>query len=189
MTSHYLDIQLRPDPDFPTGQLMGALFSKLHRRLVTLNTQAIGVSFPHHQLKPRAIGDLLRLHGLETELETLMAESWLGGMRAHADICAVTVTPADISHRTVTRRQFKTNAERLRRRRMKRHRESEAEVLVRIPDTAEKRNVPLPFVQVRSASTGQRFSLFVEHGPEQAEPTPGTFNSYGLSRFTTIPWF
>jgi len=69
MTSHYLQIQVQPDPEFATNHLMGALFSKLHRRLVALDTSAIGVSFPRHQLKPRDIGDTLRLHGHLQDLE------------------------------------------------------------------------------------------------------------------------
>lgn len=188
MTTHYIDMHLRPDPDFPAGQLMGALFSKLHRRLAALDATAIGVSFPEHRLKPRDIGTYLRLHSVPNELDALMATAWLGGMREYAAISDIAEVPADAAHRTVSRRQFKTNADRLRRRRMHRHNESEAEVLERIPDSVEQR-VPLPFVQVRSASTGQRFSLFIEHSPIQKTPTPGAFNAYGLSRTATIPWF
>lgn len=188
MTTHYINIQLRPDPDFPAGQLMGALFSKLHRRLVELGTTAIGVSFPKHKQKPRTIGDQLRLHGSEADLEIVMATRWLGGMREYTGISVATTTPIDSPHRTVARRQFKTNANRLRRRRMRRHSESVETVLERIPDSVEQQ-VSLPFVQVRSASTGQRFSLFIEHGPEQIMPQAGSFNSYGLSRTATVPWF
>lgn len=188
MTSHYVDIHLRPDPDFPAGQLMGALFSKLHRRLVELDMKTIGVSFPAHQMKPRDIGDHLRLHGSPTDLSTLLASPWLGGMREHADIRDTTAVPKDATHRSVSRRQFKTNAERLRRRRMRRHQESEETVQEKIPNSVERR-VALPFVQVRSSSTGQRFSMFIEHGPEQSQPTSGAFNSYGVSRTATIPWF
>ncbi|WP_111748307.1 type I-F CRISPR-associated endoribonuclease Cas6/Csy4 [Salinisphaera orenii] len=188
MTSHYLDIRVRPDPDFPAGQIMGALFSKLHRRLVTLNANGIGVSFPTHRLKPRDIGTHLRLHGTPEGLDALMSATWLGGMREYAAISDMTQVPADAKHRTVSRRQFKTNAERLRRRRMRRHNESEATVLDRIPDSVEQ-HVSLPFVQVRSTSTSQRFSLFIEHGSLQDTPTNEAFNTYGLSRTATIPWF
>lgn len=188
MTTHYLDICLRPDPDFPAGQLMGALFSKLHRRLVTLDTDNIGISFPAHSLRPRAIGSHLRMHGSTADLDAVMATRWLGGMREHADIGSVAKVPENSSHRTVSRRQFKTNVERLRRRRMRRHGETEEQVMVNIPDQVEQK-VSLPFVQIRSASSNQRFSMFIEHGPEQQQAVPGYFNSYGLSPEATIPWF
>ncbi|GAB3677865.1 type I-F CRISPR-associated endoribonuclease Cas6/Csy4 [Salinisphaera aquimarina] len=188
MTTHYLDIQLRPDPEFPAGQLMGALFSKLHRALVSHEADDIGVSFPEHRLRPREIGACLRLHGTESRLNELMTQSWLSGMRDHVDVNAVSAVPTQAKHRFVRRRQFKTNAERLRRRRMRRHAESEQTVLERIPDSVEQR-VSLPFVQLRSASTGQRFSLFVEHTDPQTQPRDGHFNTYGLSNDATVPWF
>ena len=47
----------------------------------------------------------------------------------------------------------------------------------------------LPFLQVKSASTGQHFRLFVEHGQLQEQSCSGGFSLYGLSATTTIPWF
>ncbi|MBV6247217.1 type I-F CRISPR-associated endoribonuclease Cas6/Csy4, partial [Pseudomonas aeruginosa] len=43
---HYLDIRLRPDPEFPPAQLMSVLFGKLHQALVAQGGDRIGVSFP-----------------------------------------------------------------------------------------------------------------------------------------------
>lgn len=188
MTTHYIDITLQPDPDFTAAHLMGALFSKFHRRLAALDRDDIGVSFPKHRLKPRDIGNALRLHGEAPALNALMADPWLRGMREHAVIGPVSDAPTSAMHRIVRRRQFKTNAERLRRRRMRRHNESAETTRERIPDNVERR-VSLPFVQVRSASTGQPFSLFVEHGLDEGKPKTGRFNSYGLSTEATVPWF
>lgn len=188
MTTHYLDIRVRPDADFVSAHLMGALFSKLHRRLVEMHTETLGVSFPRHKIKPRDIGDVLRLHADEAGLKTAMESAWLGGMSEYVAISAIKPVPPQVKHRTVSRRQFKTNAARLRRRRMRRHNESEAEAIDRIPESVEQR-VPLPFVHVRSASTGQRFSLFIKHGSEQDEAVAGAFNTYGLSGIATVPWF
>ncbi len=77
------------------------------------------------------------------------------------------------------RRQFKTNADRLRRRRMQRKGETAEQAAAAIPDTVERRP-DLPFVQLRSSSTGQPFCLCVEHGPLQPLPVAGAFNAYGL---------
>ena len=188
--THYLDIVLRPDPDFPTPMLMGALYSKLHRALAELGADDIGISLPAHKngVQARRPGETLRVHGAADRLETLLATGWLNGMRDHVEVGEVFPIPGNAVHRTVRRRQFKTNADRLRRRRMRRHNESEAQVVEAIPDSIEER-VTLPFIQVRSASTGQRFSLFIEHGPKQDTPAQGQFNSYGLSSTATVPWF
>lgn len=185
---HYLDIALRADPEFPQALLMGALFGKLHRALVALQASDIGVSFPRHGLTPRTLGDRLRLHGNAPALERLMAQPWLRGMYDHAQIGSMGAIPANADHCVVRRRQFKTSAERLRRRRAKRHAESAEQARAHIPDSIERR-VTLPFVTLRSQSTGQRFDLFIEHGPPQAQPIDGMFNAYGLSQGATIPWF
>lgn len=185
---HYIDIRLRPDPEFPEPTLMGALYGKLHRTLVKLESDDIGVSFPEHALQPRTPGPVLRIHGTEQALARLMDEPWLTGMRDLVQMGDLARVPENARYRVVRRRQFKTNAERLRRRRARRHNESLEQARNTIPDDVE-REVKLPFVKLRSQSTGQTFSLFIEHGEIRQEPVQSTFNQYGLSREATVPWF
>ena len=191
MTTHYIDITLLPDPEFSHAHLLGALLSKLHRALVQCESSDIGVSFPQHVNAPlgkRTLGAVLRLHGTSAALQALMAESWLKGMRDHVQVSEVAAVPAGAQHRMVQRRQFKTNADRLRRRRMARKGETAEQAAAAIPDTVE-RKPHLPFAQLRSSSTGQPFCLFVEHGTLQPQAVAGSFNTYGLSLSATVPWF
>ncbi len=184
---HYLDIQIRPDPEFPVNTLLGALVSKLHRALVTLEADDIGISLPEHEQAP-PLGSRLRLHGTRHRLHALMDQDWLRGMRDHVAIEEIAAVPEEAGHRIVRRRQYKTNVERLRRRRMKRHQESYEEACQHIPDSVERR-VRTPFVMVRSQSTGQAFSLFIEHCQVKNLPVKGRFSTYGLSNEATVPWF
>lgn len=184
---HYLDIQIRPDPEFPVNMLMGALVSKLHRQLVALEADDIGISLPEHGAEP-PLGRLLRIHGRRDRLDTLLASEWMKGMRDHVALTEVSPVPDGVEHRIVRRRQFKTSVERLRRRRMKRHGESYEQASAQIPDSVE-RKVKTPYVIVRSQSTGQTFSLFIEHGATTTEATEGVFSKYGLSDIATVPWF
>ncbi|MBO9641529.1 MAG: type I-F CRISPR-associated endoribonuclease Cas6/Csy4 [Pseudacidovorax sp.] len=191
MTTHYIDIALRPDPEFSPAHLLGALVAKLHRALVQGHASDIGVSYPQHVSQPasrRTLGTLVRLHGTAEALARLMAQDWLTGMRDHIACTDVRPVPEGARHRTVRRRQFKTNVERLRRRRMQRHAETPEQATAAIPEDVERRP-DLPFVQLRSSSTGQSFCLYIEHGPLQETPVPGAFNAYGLSHGTTVPWF
>ncbi|MDR5866776.1 type I-F CRISPR-associated endoribonuclease Cas6/Csy4 [Halomonas koreensis] len=186
---HYIDIRLLPDPEFPAAMLMGALFGKLHRSLVELQAADLGVSFPEHRHGPkRSLGQRLRLHGSAAALDRLMTAGWLKGMRDHVSVSDMAEVPIKARHRVVRRKQFKTNAERLRRRRAQRHNETLEQAREHIPDSVE-RKVDLPFATLRSYSTGQTFSLFIEHGEIQDEPVAGSFNSYGLSQEATVPWF
>lgn len=185
---HYLDIRLLPDPEFVSTVLMNALFAKLHRGLSDLGTNRIGVSFPDVERAERGLGNRLRIHGNAEELEPLMALPWLTGMADHVRVGSARQVPAAVRYRSVYRVQAKSSPERLRRRWMRRKGLSEEEARQAIPDSMAER-LDLPFVTLTSRSTGQRFRLFIKHGPLRDSPVPGCFSSYGLSRVATVPWF
>lgn len=188
--NHYIDIRLRPDPEFPAVFLLKALYSKLHRALFDLNADDIGISFPEHRtgVKARTLGNHLRLHGARERLETLMRTGWLSGMRDHVTVSGITPIPENASHVIVKRRQFNTGSESRARRYAKRHGISmeEARKLYQKPAS---RRIELPYVQFDSRSTQEQFCLFIEHGEQQEKSIEGTFNHYGLSREATVPWF
>lgn len=188
MATYFMDIRLLPDPEFGQPLLLGALYAKLHRALVQLSADDIGVSFPEYRVQPRTLGNILRLHGQEPALQRLLETDWLRGMRDHVESGPVQPIPADVAHRQLLRRQFKTSAQRLRRRRMRRKGETHEQAFAAIPDEVE-RQPDLPFVQLRSQSTGQTFCLFLALSEPLTEAREGVFNSYGLSTTATLPWF
>ncbi len=185
---HYQDIRLLADPEFNAAILMNALFSRLHRALVTSKATDIGVSFPDYKLRPKRLGNTLRIHGKHNSLTVLQNSDWLKGMRDHSEVTEVKPIPANAAHVLVKRRQYKTNVDRLRRRRMKRKGETYEQVSLAIPDSVE-RKPELPFLSVPSLSTRQTFCLFVEQGPPEQQATLGEFNCYGFSEQATVPWF
>ena len=188
MTTHYVDLTVAPDAETGVPPLLGALYDRLHRALVQQRIDCVGVSFPQYSVIPRNLGDTLRLHGDEARLRELMAVDWMRNVRDHVRIADLARVPDDAAHRVVSRKQFKSNVERLRRRRMKRKGETAEQAARAIPDyVAEQPH--LPYVHLRSQSTGQPFCLFIAMGPLQAAPLPGRFNSYGLGEGATVPWF
>ena len=187
---HHIDITLLPDVDFMPNMLLGALYNKLHRGLVTMNTNRVAVSFPAYQGKGKKkhLGDVLRLHGNKANLQTLMETNWLRGMNDHIAKTEIQPVPAAQQYLQVKRVQCKSNVERLRTRYMKRKNVSRAEAIKALPDEIEK-TLDLPFVNVKSASTDQQFRLFINQvAVEQANPD-ATFNCYGLSPQGTVPSF
>ncbi len=184
--SHFVDIDVRPDEDFPSSQLMGALYARLHRALVAHGKGVSGVIFPAHS--DRWLGNRLRLHGSADALSQLMGQDWLKGMRDHLDMTPASPVPSQAQHRQVKRVQTQSSPERLRRRLMRRHNLTTEAAAQRIPDTAAQL-AALPSVFVRSSSTGQAFRLFVCHGPLTPEPLAGGFSTYGLSLGASVPWF
>jgi CRISPR-associated endonuclease Csy4 len=199
---HYVEIRLQPDAEFAPAMLMAALFTKLHKALAAGGHQDIGVSFPQIDegdtaltrasrtgAHPRyALGQVLRVHGTSHALHKMMATDWLTGMRDHVACGAVLAVPTDSRHRVVSRVQAKSSPERLRRRHMRRHGLTAEQAQERVPDSAAK-TLNLPFLTLRSQSTGQTFRLFIRPGPVLYTAVPGEFGAYGLSSRATVPWF
>jgi CRISPR-associated endonuclease Csy4 len=187
---HHIDITLLPDVDFMPNMLLGALYNKLHRGLVTLQTNRVAVSFPKYQGKGKKqhLGDVLRLHGSKTNLQALIDTNWLRGMSDHIDKTEILPVPAATQHLQVKRVQCKSNVERLRARYMKRKNTSREEAVKALPDSVE-RTLALPFVNVKSVSTGQQFRLFIKQSAVEQENPDATFNCYGLSSQGTVPSF
>lgn len=185
---HYLDLTLLPNPEIAQPHLMAALFSKLHLALVAQRSEHIGICFPGVQASSGWLGDCLRLHGSQSDLSALMAGNWLLAMLDHVQATAVRRVPAGASFCVVSRVQAKSNPERQRRRQMRRHGITAEEALTRLPDSATEK-LDLPYIQLRSQSTGQSFLLFIRHGEVRTTPTAGPFSSYGLSPTATIAWF
>lgn len=184
---HYIEAKLLPDPEFSAPLLMSALCNKLHRALVATGTNNVGISFPDYRLTPKALGSRLRVHGSQAALLALLESGWLKGMTDHVVPVNVLPVPAVTQYLLVQRKQYKTNAERLRRRRMERKGESYEQVCQAIPDRLST-VVNSPFVNLRSQSTGQTFSLFIDQR-SAATGVDGSFNSYGLSNGGTVPSF
>ncbi|THF59400.1 type I-F CRISPR-associated endoribonuclease Cas6/Csy4 [Pseudothauera rhizosphaerae] len=185
---YYIDIKLLPDPEFPAPTLMSALFAKLHRGLVDYGGRDIGVSFPEVDQDRRTLGRRLRLHGTAESLERLMRIAWLQGMRDHIAVTTLAPVPEEVAHRIVRRVQAKSNPERIRRRLMARKHMGADEARATIPDCAAQR-LDLPYVEIASRTTGQRFKLFIEHQALRQTAVRGPFGTYGLSAIATVPWF
>ncbi|ABS76551.1 type I-F CRISPR-associated endoribonuclease Cas6/Csy4 [Coxiella burnetii] len=189
---HYLEIRLLPDPEFAPMTLMNALYAKLHRALVQLQSTDIGVSFPDYRLKEEnffkpQLGTRLRLHSTIDRLQELMNTNWLRGMHDHIRIGRIYEVPSQPQYAIFRRAQVKSNAERIRRRHMRRHKVDYQEALARIPDSVEKK-LALPFLTFKSQSTEQMFRLYIKQEILE-KPLPGDFNSYAISKAATVPLF
>ena len=189
--NHYIDIRIRPDEDFSAGQLMGVLFGKLHRALAERQSNDIAVYFPQYQIKGESpfIGQTLRILSGLNQLRALMESAWLVGVRDHIEVGEILPVPSTVQqYRVIRRVQTQSNPERLQRRYAQRHQVSVSDAAKLITEDKAK-FCNLPFVSIRSQSTGQRFRLFIEHGELKGKPTEGTFNTYGLATSATVPWF
>lgn len=182
---HYIEICLLPDTEFSPSVLMNALFAKFHRALVEAGHGEVGVSFPRAQ---KTLGDCIRLHGSQGALERLMAIGWLKGLTDYTCVSAITAVSDTCRYRVVRRVQAKSSVERMYRRSVKKGWLTAEEAELRV-NTGKEQQLKLPFVQLKSHSSGQAFRLFIQQGKFLDAPVKGGFSAYGLSDVGTVPWF
>ncbi|CED59794.1 CRISPR-associated protein, Csy4 family [Moritella viscosa] len=180
----YCDIKVLPDPEASEPVLISNLMAKLHRALVALKEVNIGVSFPNVN---KTLGDTLRLHGDEADLNKLFELNWLKGLRDYCTQTYISLVPESCQYCSVKRKQAKS-ANNKRKRSIAKGWLNAEEAALKIGNEQQK-ILRLPFVQLKSTSTGQVMKLFIEHSVLQDEAVEGTFNSYGLSSSATVPWF
>lgn len=181
----YQDIKVLADPEFNENTLMAALFAKLHRALSAREKGDIGVSFPEFSVTPGAV---IRLHGSRSSLAELDATRWRAGLSDYCEASLIAPIPNEVKWRCVRRVQVKSNPQRLLRRSVRKGWLTEEQAEQRSSEIKVNRS-NLPFLSLKSLSSGQHFRLFILQGELQPEPVNGTFSSYGLSDKTTVPWF
>ncbi len=185
---HYLDIKVLANIEFSLKVLMNTLCGKLHRILTQLSKGDIGISFPKYDKSALHLGERLRIHGSQAALQNLMATDWISGMVDHVYISKILAVPNYTKYCIVRRIQTKSNADRIRRRYMRRHNLSEEQVTQLIPNSIEKM-LNLPYITYKSGSTNQIFRLFVNQEFVESNLRANDFNAYGFSQTSSLPFF
>jgi CRISPR-associated endonuclease Csy4 len=182
---YYVEVRIRPDIEFNPTILMNEVFFRLHKVLFNLGNSEVGLSFPEVNI---TLGSLVRLHGDEIKLQEILSTSWADDILDYVEISKVSPIPNVSGYRVVRRVQIKSNPERLLRRSVKKGWISEEEAVQRLQKESPK-STSLPYIKLKSFSTGQMFRLYIEHGPVLENPVDGEFSDYGLSSSKTVPWF
>lgn len=180
----YIDIKLLPDAEIPATVLMNATYTKLHKTLCDIGSKAIGVSFPKYKV---TLGNVLRLHGSQSDLSALQQKSWLGGMSGYCHQYGIQPVPAGSKFRTVSRKQTTMSQAKLNRL-LKRGSITEQEVKQYRAKMFSK-GLDNPYLELVSGSSGHKHRRYIEFGDLQAQPVVGNFDQFGLSKTATVPWF
>jgi len=190
---HYIELTILPDLETPLFFLLEKVYQQLHLSLVERQTNDgkvnVGITFPEYNIENHQIGSKLRLvSSSKEELESLNINQWLSRLNDYLYITAIRDIPEKIEgHVFFSRMQPKNNNARLARRMVKRKGISYEEALSHF-QSREKSMSKLPFINMKSQSTNNKFQLFIEKS-ESDKKVAGSFNSYGLSKITTVPWF
>ena len=183
--NNYFNITLLPDAEMPVTVLMNAICAKLHKSLCDSHSTAIGISFPKYAV---TLGNVLRIHGSEADLQKLHDENWLGGMKGYCKFGEVSVVPADAKHRIVSRKQATMSQSKLNRL-LKRGSITEDKVKAYKSKMFAEKGLNNPYLDFVSGSNGQRHRRYIELGTLLDAPVAGEFDQFGLSKTATVPWF
>lgn len=190
---YYIELTLLPNEEIPIYFLWEKLYQQLHIALVKIkqpdNSIVIGTSFPDFDEKMNHLGCRFRLFAKEKEaLEILSTTNWLSRLKDYLLITDILDVPEKIdSYVCFKRNQPKSNNARLARRMAKRKDISYEQALSHY-ESRLVQMTKLPYINMKSHSSDNKFRLFIEKsdGENQVE---GAFNSYGLSKTATVPWF
>ncbi len=181
---NYIEITLQPDAEMPLNWLLNAVYTKLHKALHDLGSTSIGVSFPQYKI---ILGNTLRIHGSHEILDKLMQANWLGGLLGYCKLSNITPVPGGVSHRTISRKQSTMTPSKLRRL-IERGSISDEEVK-QYRDKMFSKGLDNPYIELQSTSNGHRHRRYIEFGELLDHQVRGEFDSFGLSKTATVPWF
>ncbi len=182
---YYIDIQVQPDAEMRANVLLNKVYTKLHKTLHSLKATDIGVSFPQYRI---VLGNIIRIHGNKKRLEEFQTLTWLGGMVGYCKVSEVLPVPQKVVYRTISRKQASLSNAKLRRL-QKRGKISSPEEVKQYKQVMFRNGLDNPYMELVSASTGKTYRRYFQFGELLSTPVFGDFDSFGLSKNATVPWF
>ncbi|GAW94647.1 MULTISPECIES: type I-F CRISPR-associated endoribonuclease Cas6/Csy4 [Colwellia] len=182
--NHYIDIRLKPDAEMRENVLMNTVYSKLHKALVILQSTSIGISFPKYKV---LFGNVLRIHGEQSYLNDLQGVDWLGGIKGYCKLSDVLSIPEMVQYRTISRKQANMTEAKLRRLITRKSITKDEVKLYKAKMFSQ--GLDNAYLELVSSSTGEKHRRYIQFGELKDTPVAGDFDSFGLSKQATVPWF
>lgn len=199
--NYYQEITLIDQAEISPYFIWSKLYGQLHLALAEIKNADdkvnVGVAFPQYIYEQKTekaksrigLGTRLRLFAqTEAELNQLNIKKWLERLTDYVHISSIRPVPENkvTGYAIFKRKQVKTNAERLARHRVKRGDIDFDEALSRYRNVVK--TLDLPFIQLKSLTSGQPFKLFIEKQPAEQSASQ-VFSAYGLSSESPVPEF
>jgi CRISPR-associated endonuclease Csy4 len=194
MNAH-IDIHVIENPEVPCASLMGAVFDRIHRDIVSLGIIGkIAIDFPQASkdgARTASIGNVIRLSGEKQEVEKFIAcsRTWRGLQgRFRMDAIVVFGPEHKVTRWVRYQPHLRTPAavERMIRRRIARaakNTETPEQLRAALEpqmDGHEKQIIGLHHLHITSASSASKFALFFKRCSDDVLSAKTALNSYGL---------
>jgi CRISPR-associated endonuclease Csy4 len=188
---YYIEITILPNIEISSNFLWTQLFQKLHLTFVQIkrftNEVPIGIGFPNYP-KKHPLKDKLRLFARSKEdIINLNIGQIFFGLKDYIHIEDIKRVPENTKSFSCYKRQHIKKKHNLVTRKSRRHNINYEQALEDYKNFTEK-HIETPFIHINSQSTKNRFSLFIQKIERDSEKYEG-FNTYGLSKVSTVPEF
>jgi len=194
---YYLEIKLLKQAEISMYFIWSKVFTQLHLAFVECKDQddkiPIGISFPDYMFDSEKefgmLGSKIRLFADDKmALIKLDLSKWLNRLQDYLQLSDIQEVPQNMvkEYAVFSRKQIKSNPERLARRRAKKDPSISFQEALKRYQKSDSTN--LPYIQVNSLSSSNSFRLFVERKISETE-NQGYFSCYGLSNNATVPIF
>lgn len=194
---YYLEIKLLKQAEISMYFIWSKVFTQLHLAFVECKDQddkiPIGISFPDYMFDSEKefgmLGSKIRLFADDKKaLIKLDLSKWLNRLQDYLQLSDIQEVPQNMvkEYAIFSRKQIKSNPERLARRRAKKDPSISFQEALKRYQKSDSTN--LPYIQVNSLSSSNSFRLFVERKISETE-NQGYFSCYGLSNNATVPIF
>ena len=194
---YYLEIKLLKQAEISMYFIWSKVFKQLHLAFVECKDQddkiPIGISFPDYMFDSEKefgmLGSKIRLFADDKmALIKLDLSKWLNRLQDYLQLSDIQEVPQNMvkEYAVFSRKQIKSNPERLARRRAKKDSSISFQEALKRYQKSDSTN--LPYIQVNSLSSSNSFRLFVERKISETE-NQGYFSCYGLSNNATVPIF
>lgn len=194
---YYLEIKLLKQAEISMYFIWSKVFTQLHLAFVECKDQddkiPIGISFPDYMFDSEKefgmLGSKIRLFADDKmALIKLDLSKWLNRLQDYLQLSDIQEVPQNMvkEYAIFSRKQIKSNPERLARRRAKKDPSISFQEALKRYQKSDSTN--LPYIQVNSLSSSNSFRLFVERKISETE-NQGYFSCYGLSNNATVPIF
>lgn len=193
---YYLDIKLLASEEITFGLLWRKLYQNMHEALVYVKkdigaSEKVAFSFPAYGTEVFPMGDILRVFSTSKDvLKNLTNSNKLSVLVDYLDFGEISETLSNVKHVHFIRHKPKlTYIERVKKQ-AKRHNVSIEESFEHFKNSrySTDKIFCLPYVILDSGDTQQTYSIFIEKS-EEIEEVRGTFDTFGLSKTATVPWF
>lgn len=181
---YYIDITIKPDAEMRENVLLNKVYTKLHKYLWSIKSIDIGISFPLYSIK---LGKKIRIHSSYEVLKKLENIDWIGGLSGYCNIKPIKEVPADVVYRNISRVQSNMTQAKLRRL-IKRGTIPEQDIK-RYKAQLFTKSLDEPYLELESSSNGQLHRRYLRFGELKNNLVSGVFDSFGLSKDATVPWF